>query len=76
VSAPPASALDTLQSRSFDGQAAGPVSTVDAGTIPWSQVRGAFMAGNTLFYGDADGKFLPHHVQRIVGRHTVVGRSV
>ena len=57
VAPPPASALDTLQSRSFDGHTAGSVSTVDSGTIPWSQVRGAFMAGNTLFYGDSDGKF-------------------
>ena len=53
---PPASALDTLSSRSFDGTTAGATSTVaNPGGITWSQVRGSFMVGNTLFYGWSDG---------------------
>jgi PKD repeat protein len=55
--APPAPGdLDKLRTRSFTGTSAGATSTVDNGTIAWSTVRGAFMAGDTLFYGSTDGK--------------------
>jgi hypothetical protein len=54
---PSSSALDTLQSRQFTGTSVvGATSTMDSGaTIAWSKVRGAFLAGNTLFYGYSDG---------------------
>jgi PKD repeat protein len=52
---PPSGAFDTLQSRTFDGTTVGGTAAVDSGTIAWSQVRGAFMAGNELFYGYSDG---------------------
>lgn len=54
-SPPPASAFDVLQQRSFDGTTVGTSTNVDNGTIAWSQVRGAFMAGHELFYGYSDG---------------------
>jgi Malectin domain/PKD domain len=54
---PPASGqFDTLTDRSFNGTAAGPTNTVpNPAGITWSQVRGAFMVGNELFYGYSDG---------------------
>jgi Malectin domain len=53
---PSSSQFDTLTYRSFDGSTAGATSTVpNPGNIPWSQVRGAFMVGHTLFYGWSDG---------------------
>lgn len=54
-SPPPPGALDTLQSRNFTGTTAGSTNTLNPGSIAWSSVRGAFMAGNTLFYGSTDG---------------------
>jgi len=52
---PTQSQFDVLQKRSFTGTSAGSASTVDSGSIQWSHVRGAFMAGNELFYGYTDG---------------------
>jgi PKD repeat protein len=47
---------DTLADRSFNGTTAGSTNTVpNPGMITWSQVRGAFMVGGTLFYGWSDG---------------------
>lgn len=34
---------------------ASPAQIVDAGGIDWSQTRGAFMVGSTVFYGNVDG---------------------
>lgn len=56
-SPPPPGAMDTLRSRFFDGTTAGSTGTFnDSSNTAWSQVRGAFMAGSTLFYGFSDGK--------------------
>jgi Malectin domain/PKD domain len=58
IPAPPSSAFDILQKRSFTGTAVvGGTTTVDSGTIAWSKVRGAFLVGNELFYGYSDGNF-------------------
>lgn len=43
--------VDDVLSRWFDGATAGPDTAVGSGGLQWSKVRGAFMAGNTLFYG-------------------------
>jgi PKD repeat protein len=54
-SPPPSSALDSLRFRPYDGATVGPTTTVpNPGNITWSQTRGAFMVGNTLFYGWTD----------------------
>ena len=46
------------QSRRSTARTAGPASTPSTRrAIAWSQVRGAFMVGNTLFYGYTDGNF-------------------
>jgi PKD repeat protein len=57
--APPTSSqFDTVTDRSFDGTTAGTTSTIpNPQNITWSQVRGAFMVGDTLFYGWSDGNF-------------------
>jgi PKD repeat protein len=57
--APPTSTqFDTVTDRSFDGTTAGTTTTLpDPGGITWSQVRGAFLVGDTLFYGYSDGNF-------------------
>jgi PKD repeat protein len=44
-----------LQERPFTGTSAGATTTVNTATVPWSTVRGAFMVGNSLFYGLSDG---------------------
>lgn len=46
--------VDAVLSRRFDGTTAGPDATVASGGVAWSKARGAFMAGNTLFYGYPD----------------------
>jgi hypothetical protein len=57
-SPPTSTQFDTVTDRSFDGTTAGPTNTVaNPAAITWSQVRGAFMVGNTLFYGWSDGNF-------------------
>lgn len=51
---PPTGAEDVLQRRSYDGSTVGATSTVSTSGIEWSKVRGAFMVGNTLYYGWTD----------------------
>lgn len=48
---------DDLARRWYDGSTVGAVNTRPSGGIAWSQVRGAFMLGSTLFYGYSDGMF-------------------
>ena len=52
--APPPANNDTLNYRFFDGSTAGATQSFPA-SFSWSQIRGAFEVGNTLFYGYADG---------------------
>jgi PKD repeat protein len=55
---PTSSQFDTVTDRSFNGSTAGSTSTLpNPGNITWSQVRGAFLVGDTLFYGYSDGNF-------------------
>ncbi|MBA3524728.1 MAG: hypothetical protein H0T85_09300, partial [Geodermatophilaceae bacterium] len=50
--------VDDLARRWFTGGGSpGEVIVEPAGGIVWSQVRGAFMLGSTMFYGYADGTF-------------------
>ncbi len=52
---PVGSPSDSLTAIEYDGTtAAGPTGT-DPRAIPWDSVRGAFMAGDQLFYGRTDG---------------------
>ncbi len=53
--APVAGAADTLTERAYSGSIVGASTTIPADGTFWSQVRGAFMAGNKLFYGYTDG---------------------
>jgi hypothetical protein len=46
---------NALQYRSLNGSTVGPLSTV-ATSILWSNTRGAFMAGDSIFYGTSDGQ--------------------
>ena len=48
---------DDLGRRWYTGSSAGQVSSVPTGGIAWSEVRGAFMLGSSLFYGYTDGMF-------------------
>lgn len=53
---PSSSQFDTMTDRSFTGTSAGSTTTLpNPQDIPWSQVRGAFLVGDTLFYGWSDG---------------------
>lgn len=52
---PPAPAGNSLSSVAFDGTTAGTPNPVDTRGIDWNAVRGAFMVGETLFYGKTDG---------------------
>ena len=55
-SPPTSTQFDTVTDRPFDGSTAGPTSTIpNPQNITWSQARGAFMIGDTLFYGWSDG---------------------
>ena len=55
--APPANVLDSLRSRLVTATTVGSTGTFsDASNTAWSQVRGAFLVGNTLFYGYSDGE--------------------
>ncbi len=51
--APPPS--DSLSAVGFDGTTATGPTPVSTTGIPWGQTRGAFLAGNQLFYGSSDG---------------------
>ena len=44
--------------RSFDGTSAGTQTTLSGTGIDFSQVRGAFMIGGTLYTGQSNGQFL------------------
>ncbi len=55
IAPPPPGGIDQLSKVSFDGTTASAQLPVDNGGILWSQTRGAFMLGNTLFYGYTDG---------------------
>jgi PKD domain-containing protein len=52
---PGAASSNVLQYRSLNGSTVGPTSTVGT-SISWSTSRGAFMAGNSIFYGTSDGQ--------------------
>lgn len=43
--------VDDVLSRWFDGTAAAPDQAVGTGGLEWSRARGAFMAGDRLYYG-------------------------
>ena len=47
----PATGGDTLTGRSFDGTTAGKPAPAAGGSVPWHAVRGAFVAGGSLYYG-------------------------
>ncbi len=51
----PAPAPSTLSAVDFDGTTATGPSNVDARGVDWANVRGAFLAGDTLVYGKTDG---------------------
>ncbi|MDQ6696199.1 MAG: DUF4214 domain-containing protein, partial [Actinomycetota bacterium] len=46
---------DAIVSRTYDGSTLGATSPLTGTGIAWSQVRGAFMTGTTLWYGWSDG---------------------
>ncbi len=46
----------SLSTHAVTATTYGPAATVSTG-IDWSTTRGAFMAGNEIFYGDTDGHF-------------------
>lgn len=56
--APPPPSSGGIVERDFDGSTVGAPSSVDAGGVDWSRVRGAFMAGNTLYTAWSDGRLL------------------
>ena len=43
--------IDDLVARWYDGTSAGPDTVVGSGGMDWSKARGAFMVGDTLYYG-------------------------
>ena len=47
---------DVLQTVPFTGTSTSPETTLASTSVAWGSVRGAFMAGNHLFYGYSDGK--------------------
>ena len=47
----PAAGVDDVLARWFDGTTAATDRTVGNGGLEWSKVRGAFVAGSTLYYG-------------------------
>ncbi len=55
---PPPPNGDSLISRSLDSSGnVGATTTVDTTTMDWTQVRGAFMVDNWMYYGKPDGTF-------------------
>lgn len=53
----PMGSTDDLAYRAMNGSRIGPLTTVNGTGMAWSQVRGAFMLGTTMFYGSSDGNF-------------------
>lgn len=53
--APPSGGTNSLSTIDFDGTHAGTPVSADTRGIDWRTVRGAFLVGNTLFYGQTDG---------------------
>ena len=54
--APTSTQFDTVTAHTFTGTATSASTTApNPAAITWSQVRGAFMVGNTMFYGWTDG---------------------
>jgi len=53
--APPTSGDGSLSAIGFNGTSATAAQDVDTGGIDWSDVRGAFMVGNYVYYGYTDG---------------------
>lgn len=51
------SSTDALLARTLDAGGAVGATQVEDSSIPWSQARGAFLAGSTLYYGWSDGTF-------------------
>ena len=52
---PPTPPGSTLSTVAFDGTTAAAPEPTDTRDIDWTSVRGAFMVGETLFYGQTDG---------------------
>jgi PKD repeat protein len=48
---------DSLAYRPISGSTIGPLTTVPNTGVAWGSTRGAFMVGNTIFYGAIDGNF-------------------
>lgn len=51
------STVDDLAYRAMSGSNIGPLTTVPNTGESWSSTRGAFMVGNTIFFGSTDGNF-------------------
>ncbi len=49
--------LDTLAYRSINGNQIGSLTQVPTGGVAWGSTRGAFMVGNTIFYGTSSDSF-------------------
>ena len=54
---PPGPGQSSLKTIELSAGGAQPASTVNTGGIDWTTMRGAFLAGGTLFYGKSDGTF-------------------
>jgi hypothetical protein len=72
--APTTTQFDTVTERSFTGTTAGSTTTLaNPGAITWSQVRGSFLVGNTLFYGWSDGNLYKRSFDgKVFGAATLV----
>ena len=55
IPAPPPAGTDGLARVGFNGTSATAAQVVTGSGVAWGQTRGAFMAGNTVFYGQTDG---------------------
>ena len=61
---PPPTAEDTVSETAFDGTTIGATTPVANGGIAWSQTRGAFVIGGTLYYAKIDGYLYKRAVTR------------